>query len=351
MDFKLSESELKELQHYQRQHRMLYRRYVKATVLIMLHHKVAVTEICQFLGIDDNTVYRYAKSYKEVGLRKYFKDNFHPYEGKLADDQLSKLATHLSENCYSSAAGICQWIANEFEIDYTPPGLVALLHRLGFAYKKTKVIPSKADEVEQVAFLEEKLPEMLEEVQSGEAEVYFADGCHPTHNTRSSYGWIKKGEDFEVLANSGRKRVNINGALNATKPTHLVYDIADRLDAQSTKRLCQKLLRKHRKKRIYFICDNARYNHNKELKKWAENTRIELVYLPSYSPNLNLIERLWGFLKQRIINSTYFEKYDDFKKAIIDFLQNPKPYKEDLKSLMALNFRTIGGTSVYSQFT
>ena len=93
--------------------------------------------------------------------------------------------------------------------------------------KQTKAVASKADEEAQCQFLEETLPELLQEVKSGKAEVYYADGTHPTHNTKTGRGWIRKGQTFKVDCNSGRRRVNINAAVRASKPEHLVFDIAD----------------------------------------------------------------------------------------------------------------------------
>ncbi|WP_197494058.1 SMI1/KNR4 family protein [Lewinella sp. 4G2] len=75
--------------------------------------------------------------------------------------------------------------------------------------------------------------------------------------------------------------------------------------------------------------------------------RIDFVYLPTYSPNLNLIERLWHFMRVKILNSTYYEKSSEFKSAIVSFLGGIKLYKEELRSLLTLNFRTVGGTSVH----
>ena len=80
-----------------------------------------------------------------------------------------------------------------------------------------------------------------------------------------------------------------------------VYDIADSVNAQSTQRLCRKLLRKHPRKTIYLLCDNARYNRNKMLQNWAKDQRIEFVFLPPYSPNLNLIERLWRLMRKKLL--------------------------------------------------
>ncbi|MEL6274863.1 MAG: transposase, partial [Bacteroidota bacterium] len=111
--------------------------------------------------------------------------------------------------------------------------------------------------------------------------------------------------------------------------------------------LARKLLKKHPQKTIYIICDNAKYNRNETLTNWAKSQRIEFIYLPTYSPNLNLIERLWHFMRVKILNSTYYEKHAQFKKAIIDFLDEIKSYKDEVRSLLTMNYRTVGGTSVH----
>lgn len=222
-----------------------------------------------------------------------------------------------------------------------------LLHRLGYVYKKSRAVLAKAEEAAQVTFLEEQLPPMLAETERGEAVIYFADGCHPMHNTKTSRGWIRKGEDFEIDCNSGRKWVNINAAIHATKPEHLVYELAETINAQSTQHLCRKLLKKHLGKKIYLVCDNAGYNRNALLQNWTAQQHIELVHLPIYSPNLNLIERLWHFMRLQIINSTHYPRHPDFRAAIETFLQSTKGYKEELRSLLTLNFRTVGGLSYH----
>lgn len=351
MHFELSETELASLRKIQKESGFQRRRYIKATVLIMLDGKVSPADISSFLGIDDNTVYRYADSYRTVDLPTYLSDGFVPYQGKLNQEQERVLSDHLETFCYPNAKSICHYIQQTFGISYTPSGLVPLLHRLGFRYKQTKVVPGKAEESAQLAFLQKRLPQLVEAVKSGQAELYYADGSHPTHNTIRSKGWIKQGETFEILGNSGRQRLNINAAINAFKPTQLVFNTPAKINAQSTQNLCKQLLQKHRRKTIYLICDNARYNHNRWLKEWTAGTRVELVFLPTYSPNLNLIERLWRFLKQKIINSTYCEKFGQFKEEIVSFLSDLKPYKEELQSLLTLHFRTVEGTSVYSQTT
>ena len=344
MVFELSPEEMKELRRIQQKDRFHRRRFVKATVLIMLHRQLSIEDIEVSLGIDDNTVRRYVKGYRERGLKRYMQDGYIPYCGKLSEEQEQQLAVHLDEFLYPDAWAICAYVKDTFGVEYTVSGMTDLLHRLGYVYKKSRAVPAKAEEAAQLAFLEEQLPPILAEAERGEAVVYYADGCHPTHNTKTSRGWIRKGQDFEVDCKSGRKRVNINAAINALQPEH---ELADTINAQSTQRLCRRLLKKHAGKKIYLICDNAGYNRNTMLSAWTAKQRIELVYLPTYSPNLNLIERLWHFMRLKIINSTYYPRHPDFRAAIDTFLQSAKKYKTELRSLLTLNFRTVGGRSYH----
>lgn len=351
MEYKLSPEDYKQLKALQRNTKLSRRRYRKVTVLVMLHQGFSVEMVEGALGLDDNTIRRYWEGYEEKGIETYLADHYVPYSGKLSDEQERQLSEHLDVHLYLEVKPIITWVKEHFGITYTVSGMRDMLHRLGFVYKQTKAVPSRAEEQAQLDFLDEVLPELLEQVDSGQAVVYYSDGSHPTHNTKTGRGWIRKGKDFEVDCNSGRKRVNINAAVNALKPEHLVYDVADSINAQSTQRLCRQLLRKHPGKTIYLICDNARYNRNKMLQQWVAGQRIEFVFLPTYSPNLNIIERLWRLMRKEIIDSIYYDTYAKFRQGIIDFLDNTKAYKSELRSLLTLNFRTVGGTSVYAQTT
>jgi transposase len=351
VDYKLSKKDYERLRALQRNKKLSRRRYRKVTVLVMLHQGYSVEMIEAALGLDDNTIRRYWEGYQEKGIDTYLADHYVPYCGKLSAEQENELSEHLDEYLYLDVKPIIAWVQDKFGVIYTVSGMRDLLHRLGFVYKKTKAVPSRADDEAQVEFLEEVLPDLLQQVEDGQAVVYYSDGCHPTHNTKTGRGWIRKGQDFEIDCNSGRKRVNINAAVNALKPEHLVYDIADSINAQSTQRLCRQLLRKHPGKTIYMICDNARYNRNKMLQQWTAGQRIEFIFLPAYSPNLNVIERLWRLMRKEIIDSIYYDCYAKFRQGIIDFLDDTKAYKSELRSLLTLNFRTVDGTSVYAQTT
>ena len=74
------------------------------------------------------------------------------------------------------------------------------------------------------------------------------------------------------------------------------------------------------KKRVHLFLDNARYYKNRKVLKYLQNSKIKVHYLPPYSPNLNPIERLWKWMKERVLYNTYYECFDDFRMAIFGFL-------------------------------
>ena len=96
-------------------------------------------------------------------------------------------------------------------------------------------------------------------------------------------------------------------------------------------------------KTIINICDNAPYYHSNYLKDWlAQNPWCKVIYLPPYAPNLNLIERLWRFLRKQVTSYNFYEHFAEFRKAILDFFKNIKEHKQALESLLTLKFHIVG---------
>lgn len=313
--------------------------YMKLSVLVLLDEGLTQEMISTFLGIGLGTVNKCKKKYESEGLDGYLDRHYVPYQGRLNAEQLRLLEEEVMRGIYTNCTQIAGWISKEFGVEYCESAVRSILKKLGFVYKKTSAIPGKADVEEQERFLQELEP-FLAETGANEA-VFFIDAVHPQHNTRSDYAWIKRGVNKEIPTNSGRKRININGAMNAHHPEEVVVVEAESINAQATQELFEKLLEKHPdKERIYVLSDNARYYVNTELKEWLQqNPKIQLLHLPPYSPNLNLIERLWKFLRKKVINLHYYPTFDEFRKAVLDFFDNLKQYKEELKTLMRPNFQ------------
>ena len=193
----------------------------------------------------------------------------------------------------------------------------------------------------QADFLDE-LVVLEAHVERGEAVRYYADAAHPTHNTRCTRAWCAVGKERPLLTVSGRERVNLNAALNAYDPTQVLLDETSCVNAQSTRRFYEQLLAAHPDKaRIYVSCDNARYYQNKELRAWLADKPIYQVFLLPYSPNLNLIERFWNYLRQKIINSTFYRPNGQFRTAVLNFFDRLPEFGQDLASLLTRKFHIL----------
>lgn len=329
------------LREAQKAYRSEGRIYIKITALLMLDQGFSVDQVREALGIDRATVYRYHQDFLSVGLDDYLDLCVGGSVSRLSSSDQEALSYHLEEHFYQNAREICFYVLETFGVFYSENGMISLLHRLGFVYKKSRQVAPHANVEKQEAFVTQ-LTEKAESLEEAE-DLYFMDGVHPQYNTRPDYGWIRKGKAFNIKANSGRQRVNINGMINAFDPTDVCALSAERINGQSTIELFENLMALHpQKKRFWIVCDNARYYHSEVLKKWLIDKPIELIFLPAYSPNLNLIERLWKFLKKKIINSTYYDSYDKFHQAILDFFNNIDTYEEELKSLINWNFQIVG---------
>ena len=93
---------------------------------------------------------------------------------------------------------------------------------------------------------------------------------------------------------------------------------------------------------ITLILDNARYQKCALVFYFARLLNIELLYLPAYSPNLNLIERLWKFVKKECLYSKYYDNFDAFKTSITDCLRKTHTdHKKALDTLLTLKFQTF----------
>lgn len=285
---------------------------IKAVVLLGKGWTPA--EVAEALLLDEDTVRNYLARYRRGGLQALREDGYVGGLGHLDETQRQALEVHLGEHIYLTVQEIVAFVMERFGVEYTISGMTDLLHRLEFVYKKPKVVPGKSDPVAQARFGEQY--EKLKENKGDKDPVYFMDGTHPQHNTRPAYGWIKQGEAKESKTNTGRKRVNINGALNI-EDLSVVTRFDDSINAQSTLGLLAELERRHSEaETIYVICDNAGYYRSSLVSDYLKDSKIELVFLPPYSPNLNLIERYWKFFKKKVLYNRYYEKFNEFKDAL-----------------------------------
>ena len=339
MRLELPEKERKLLREIQRNEK--YKRdYVKVTVLLMLDLGETPQKIALCLGTDDSTIYRHLENYQSNGLDKYLENNYRGYWGKLSSHDMVRLRKELKTRLYENAQEICEFIKTEFGVEYLAEGLVSLLHRIGFEYKKTKQVPCKGEAVAQTEFLADftKL-----QANKTEDEVhYFIDAVHPTLNSEPSYGWIEKGAEWQLKSNSGRTRANILGALNPNDVTDVIAKEYKTINSEWALDFILEIGRRNPEaQKIILFSDNAGYFKKLERDGLITDERIEIKWLPPYSANLNLIERLWKFMKKKTLKNKYYGTAKGFREKIWEFFENLKDYKTELETLLTCNFRVV----------
>jgi len=265
---------------------------------------------------------------------------------KLSIEQSAQLEEHLKSHTYLYVKDIVAYVSAQFGITYTIHGLRNWLKRHEFSYKKPAIVPGKADRERQEEWLAEY--EKLRQGLPKDETICFMDGVHPTHNVQPAYGWIKKGVRKEIPANTGRMRLNLSGVIDIVSHNVLVRE-DETLNAESTILFFQNVEKAYpTMKQIHVFCDNAPYYRNKMVTNYLETSKISLHFLPPYSPNLNPIERLWKWMKERVIYNTYYPAFDDFRASVLGFffalsvLDATSVLGQELRSRVRDKFNAIG---------
>lgn len=336
----LTEKQVIELKHAHRKVREK-RLADRIKAVLYLNYGLTYSDIARLLLFDEVTIRRYVKSFKKKGLNGLLEFHYSGGQAKLTKAQELELKNHLidSPHIYLTAKEVASFVRHHYQVNYSVIGVTKLLHRLGFVYKKPKLIPAKADRIKQQQFLDEyfKLKAHLEDKD----QIYFLDATHPTYNTRPSMGWILKGTEKLIKSNTGRSRLNLNGALNG-KTHEIVIREDEKINSISTINLLDAILDKHPQGRIYLIWDNARYYYSRQVRNYLRgHPRLIPRFLPSYSPNLNLIERLWRLFHQKTLYNHYYETFPDFKQAVFGFFDNLHHYRKEMRTLLTDNFQLV----------
>jgi len=185
----------------------------KINAVILLGTGWTLDEVSEALLLDNETLRKYSLAYKAGGLESLIETHHKGSSPKLSFNQENQLCQELDGEIYMCTQAICGYVNAKFKVDYSISGMRDLLHRLGYVYKKPKLVPGNPDIDVQEAFVKSYEDFMLS--KPGDAEVLFVDAVHPEHNAMAGYGWIKRGETRRLKTNSDRQRLNLHGAIHA----------------------------------------------------------------------------------------------------------------------------------------
>ena len=203
-----------------------------------------------------------------------------------------------------------------------------------------KQIPAKAEVQAQETFKTQSLEPLIEQAQQHQLHLFFVDAAHFV--MLPFLGYLYSLTVRYVKSASGRKRFNVLGALNAISQEFVTISKHTYINAWSVCELLEKLHQLYRDLPLVLVMDNARYQKCPLVLEKAQSLNIQIIFLPPYSPNLNLIERLWKFVKKEVLYNEYYQEYNKFCTAISDCLnQTHTIHKAALETLLTLKFQTF----------
>jgi transposase len=315
----------------------------RANALVLLDQGMSCEAIAKVFLLDDDTVRTWFRLYRESGTGGLAGFGYEGSDGHLNARQREELKSWIADTLPRTTRHVGAWIEQEFGIVYqSRSGLVALLHRLGMEHRKPQAVSQKLDVDKQKGFIEAY--ETLMNTLPDDETVMFADAVHPTHAARPVGCWAPKDTKVAVDQTSGRRRMNIHGAIDLETGQTRIREVLT-VDAMSTIALLMAIEALYPEMRlIHVFLDNARYHHAKLVREWLAQPgrRIKLHFVPAYCPHLNPIERLWGLMHRNITHNRCYPTFNEFCDAMLGFLKEDVPKNwGDLCDDVSDNFRVI----------
>lgn len=346
LTLQISEAEIAELK-YEMYHypdalvqKRLHSIYLKSTDSCLSCEKIGM-----YCGLSRQKVSDFIKLYNHSGIESLKFNNYGTNQSQL-DNHSETLLSNLENQPVHQLSQAKERIATLTGIQRSLSSIESFLKRNDFKYQKTGHIPSKADVQKQEAYLKETLTPAIERAKNGEIHLLFLDAAHFVMGVFLGNVWSKV--RLFIKSSAGRKRLNVIGTIDAITKKILFQTNITTVNAETMATFFYYLKSQMPDKPISIVLDNARYQHCNFIKELALKLGITLLFLPPYSPNLNLIERLWKFTKKTALAGKYYEKFDQFQEAIVECLnQANDKYSGKLQTLMVLKFQTFRNVNIY----
>ncbi|MEK6476168.1 IS630 family transposase [Catalinimonas sp. 4WD22] len=302
-------------------------------------------QIGRCMNVHANQVGQYIGSYQAEGLVKLTTTHYGTNRSVL-EDHADVLIASFNERPPLSLAEARHRIVELTGIKRDISRVEAFLKRNGFTYRKCGYLPGKANPEKQQQWLEGSFEEELRAAQQGKKVLLFMDAAHFVLSHFCCMMWCVK--RLFIRSGAGRNRINVLGALNAINQQVTTLINTTYINAEVIIAFLGQLRKQYPGLPITIVLDNARYQHCKAVIAFAESIHIKLLFLPPYSPNLNLIERLWKMAKKKVLYGQYYPNPTHFHYAVTSFFEHIDTYQNELKSLLTLKFQTFNNSRIYA---
>jgi transposase len=319
--------------------------YQRLTAVLTVAEGNSREEVAHLLGIGLTQLGEWLRIYRNKGLDDLCALHYRGDPGHLTASQVGQLKDKVRTGCFRNSDQIRQWLQDTFGVSYSPSGVKDLLKRVGVSYHKVTGFLWKADPDKQKEFVRKHERQKAQARRAGATtRRYYVDACHPIWGLDLVYScWLLVGQRLLVGMGSGRKRLNILGAYCPDDQEYLDLRLTrDNINGEQFVNLLRLLRERHPEvKEFILYLDNAKYYDKPVVQEWlARHPGFHLEPVPPYSPNLNLIERLWKFLRAKAL-CRWHKTFEAMQEAVAAVLDHLDQYRDELATLMVEQFHII----------
>jgi transposase len=310
--------------------------------LLLLADQLPIEQVATLIGRSVKRLKTWGHQYLTQGIDSLNSFNYKPKQTYLTPSQGEQLVAWVKETAPAKTKQVRAYIQEHFTVNYTVEAVRQVLHKHGLKRLRPKEVPGKPPSEEAQGIFVAQYEAM--KAASAPGTVFaFGDAMHLVHQNEPGYCWGDPKDPPIIKTNSGRKRLNILGAYTPADHSFVHVTGEENCNAERVVVLLETVEQAYSSApKIVLFVDNARYFKATVVAEWLKgHPRLQVEPLPTYAPNLNLIERFWKFVKEHLVKNTYYEHYKTFRAHVFRFLNHVEDYLDELKSLMVEKFEII----------
>src|SRR5271167_655560 len=329
--------------------------YERLTTVLAVAAGRTRADVADLLGVSLTQLGDWLRVFRNQGLDALCTLHNKGDPGNLTAPQVEQLQNEIHTGRFRNSDQIRHWLEETFGVRYTSSGVKQVLKRIGASYHKVTGFLWKADPDKQHEFVThyERQKAAAQRPGAKRTRRYFVDACHPLWGLELVYAcWLLVGQRFLAGMGGGRKRLNILGAYCPDDQEYLDLRLTrDNINGEQFVNLLRLLRAAHPEtERFVLYLDRAKYYGSPVVKAWLQrHPGFVLEPLPTYSPNLNLIERLWKFMRKEAL-SRWHPSFEAMQEAVSGVLDHLEKYRPELETLLVERFHIVEKQEIPVQY-
>lgn len=305
---------------------------------------ISCQQIATHLGMSRNTVGHWLQKYNKEGLEGVLRMGEIPGRPSKFKQKMEEIDKGLENGVPKSAAEAASIIESIAGIRPSRSMARYIMRKLGYRCRKFQPIPGKADPERQRKWLD-NFQSFINQAKGGKIKLFFMDAAHFTLEAFLCKVWSKT--PLHLRSGAGRNRFNVIGCVDPISREVISTHSMIYVNAEQVMEFLGKVRSQCGDMPVTIVLDNARYQHCNAVLQKAKTLGIELLFLPPYSPNLNIIERLWKHVRRHVLAGKYFDSPGKFHEALKYFFEEDYPnHKKRLSSLLTLQFHSFENAQI-----